>query len=55
MVSLSRFGRNLRLKEHFADSDSPVDSDTITFRKKTTLAQHPNRDKALDMFLTVVV
>ena len=29
--SLCRFDRNLRLREYFADSDSPVDSDTITF------------------------
>ena len=34
--SLRRFDRNLRLREYFADSDSPVDSDTIKFRKKTT-------------------
>ena len=31
--SLRRFDRNLRLREYFADSDSPVDSDTIKFRK----------------------
>ena len=52
--SLRRFDRNLRLREYFADSDSPVDFDTITFRKKTTWTPPPNRDKALDMFISVV-
>ena len=52
--SLRRFDRNLRLREYFADSDSPVDSDAIKFRKKTTWTPPPNRDKALDMFISVV-
>ena len=52
--SLRRFVRNLRLREYFADSDSPVDSDTIKFRKKATWTPPPNRDKALDMFISVV-
>ena len=52
--SLRRFDRNLRLREYFVDSDSPVDSDTIKFRKKTTWTPPPNRDKALDMFISVV-
>ena len=52
--SLRRFDRNLCLREYFADSDSPVDFDTITFRKKTTWMPPPNRDKALDMFISVV-
>ena len=51
---LRRFDRNLRLREYFADSGSPVDSDTIKFRKKTTWTPPPNRDKALDMFISVV-
>ena len=34
--SRRRFDRNLRLREYFTDSDSPVDSDTIKFRKNTT-------------------
>ena len=42
------------MKEYFADSDSPVDSDTIKFRKKTTWTPPPNRDKALDIFISVV-
>ena len=42
------------MREYFADSDSPVDSDTIKFRKKTTWTRSPNRDKALDMFISVV-
>ena len=52
--SLHRFDRNLRFREYFADSDSPVDSDTIKFCKKTTSTPPPNRDKALDMFIFVV-
>ena len=52
--SLRRFDRNLRLREYFTDSDSPVDSDTIKFRKKTTWMPPPNRDKDLDMFISVV-
>ena len=52
--SLRRFGRNLRLIEYFPDSDSPVDSDTIKFRKETNWTPPPNRDKALDMFISVV-
>ena len=52
--NLRRFDRNLRLREYFADSDSPVDSDTVKYRKKTTWTTPPNRDKALDMFLSVV-
>ena len=51
---LRRFDRNFRLREYFADSDSPVDSDTTKFRKKTTWTPPPNRDKALDMFISVV-
>ena len=42
------------MREYYADSDSPVDSDTIKFRNKTTRMPPPNRDKALDMFLSVV-
>ena len=42
------------MKEYFADSDSPVDSDTIKYRKKTTWTPPPNRDDALDMFISVV-
>ena len=42
------------MREYFADSDSPVDSDAIKFRKKTTLKPPPNRDKAMDMFISVV-
>ena len=53
--SLRRFDRNLRLREYFTDSDSPVDSDTINFRKKTTWMPPPKAlDKALDMFISVV-
>ena len=52
--SLRRFDRSLRLREYFADSDSPVDSDTIKFRKKTSWTPPPNRDKALDIFISVV-
>ena len=52
--SLRRFDRYLRLREYFADSNSPVDSDTIKFRKKSTWKPPPNRDKALDMFISVV-
>ena len=52
--SLRRFDRNLRLREYFADSDSPVDCDTIKFRKKTTWTHPTNRDKALDMFISAV-
>ena len=52
--SLRRFDRNFRLREYFADSDSPVDSDTNKFSKKTTWTPPPNRDKALDMFISVV-
>ena len=52
--SFRRFDRNLRLREYLADSDSPVDSDTIKFRKKTTGTPPPNRDKALDMLISVV-
>ena len=52
--SLRRFDRNLRLREYFTDSESPVDSDTIKFHKKTTWMPPPNRDIALDMFITVV-
>ena len=52
--SFRRFDRNLRLREYFADSDSPVDSDTVKYRKKTTWTTPHNRDKALDMFLSVV-
>ena len=52
--SLRRFDRKLRLREYFADSHSPVDSDTIKFRKKTTWTPPPNSDKAFDMFFPVV-
>ena len=52
--SLHRFYRNLRLREYFAVSDSLVDSDTIKFRKKTTWTPPTKRDKALDMFLSIV-
>ena len=52
--SLRRFDRNLRLREYFADSDSPVDSDTIKFHKMTTWTPPPNRDNALDIFISVV-
>ena len=52
--SLRRFGRNSRLRDNLAESDSPVDSDTIKFRKKTTYSPPPNRDEALDMILSVV-
>ena len=52
--SLRRFDRKLRWREYFADSDSPVDSDTIKFRKETTWTPHLIRDKALDMFIFVV-
>ena len=31
-----------------------MDSETFEFRKKTTWTPPPNRDKALDMFLSVV-
>ena len=48
--SLHRFDRNLRFREYLADSDSPFDSDTIKFRKKTTWTPPPNPDNALDMF-----
>ena len=48
--SLRRFDCSLRLREYLADSDSPVVSDTINFRKKTTWTPPPNRDNALDMF-----
>ena len=50
---LSRFDRNLRLRELFAHSDSLVDSDTIKFRKKTTWTPPSNRDISLDMFISV--
>ena len=52
--SLRRFDRNLRLREYSSDSDSPVHSDTIKFRKMATWSPPPNRDEALDMFLSVV-
>ena len=52
--SLRRFDRNLRLREYSANSDSPVDSDTSKFRKKLTWTPPPNRDKALDMFISIV-
>ena len=52
--SLRRFDHNLRLKEYLTDSDSLVDSDTIKFSKKTTWTPPPNREKALDMFISVV-
>ena len=52
--SLRRFDCSLLLREYFADSDSPVDSDAIKFRKKTTWTPPPNRDKALDMFISAV-
>ena len=42
--SLRRFDRNLRLREYFVDSDSPVDSNTINFRKKSSWTPSPNRD-----------
>ena len=42
------------MRDNLADSDSPVDSDTKFFRKKSTWTAPPNRDKALDMFLSVV-
>ena len=42
------------MREYFQDSDSPVDSDTIKFRKETTWTPPSNRDKALDMFISVV-
>ena len=35
--SLRRFDRNFRLREYFADSDSPVDSDKKFFLKKDYL------------------
>ena len=52
--SLRRFDRNLRLREYFADYDSPFDSVTIKFRKKTNWTPPPSRDKAMDMFISVV-
>ena len=42
--SLRCVDRSLRLREYLADSDSPVDSDTIKFRKKITRTPSPNRD-----------
>ena len=53
--SLRRFDRNLRLIEYFADSDSPVDSDTTEFRKWTTCTPPSNCDEALDMLFSVIV
>ena len=52
--SFRRFDRYLRLREYLTDSDSPVDSDTIKFCKKTTWTPPPNRGKAMHMFLYVV-
>ena len=47
--SLRRFDRNLRLMENLADSNSPVDSEAMKFRKKIIWTPPPNRDKALDV------
>ncbi|KAJ8035022.1 Fibroblast growth factor receptor 2 [Holothuria leucospilota] len=52
--SVRRFDRTLRLREYFADVDSPIDEDALKFRKKSTRCPPPNRDKALDMYLAVV-
>ena len=52
--SLRRFDSSLRLREYLADSDSPFDYDTTNFRKKTTWTPSTNRDRALDMFPSVV-
>ena len=43
---LRRLDRNLRLREYFADSDSPVDSDTINFSNGTTETPPPSRIEA---------
>ena len=43
-VCLRPLVRNIRMREYFTDSDSPVDFDTIKLRKKTTWTPPHNRD-----------
>ena len=51
---LRRLDRKLRLREYFAESDSPVDSDTINFSNLTTETPPPSRIEAKDMYLFIV-